>query len=146
MVDPNKAVRYAIGGALQGNLTFDGSPVPVVDESVNLNENTNMYVLLSNQTAVETSNFAKREHECTLVVDIVNKSQYDVTKDSVDDVAQQIFDILQPGATASGLVSQPGVQFTNLEKITDNYLSFSLNPVGPVVRRIMTYRVLVHEN
>jgi hypothetical protein len=146
MVDVNKAVRYAIGAALDGNLTYDGSPVPVVDDAVNLQQNTTMYVVLSSQTAVETSSFAKFDHECTLQLDITHKSVYAASKDGVDDLAQQIFTILQPTPTTNGLVSQSGVHFTDLEKATDNYLSFVLNDIGPVVRRIITYRVLVHEN
>jgi len=146
MVDVNKAVRYAIFQALDGNLTYDGSPVPVVDESVTLDQNLTMYVALTTQTAVETSNFAQFEHECTLQIDIAHKTQYAVSKDGVDDVAQQIFDILQPSVTTNGLASQSGVQFTDLSKATDNYLTMVLNNMGPVVRRIIVYKVLVHEN
>ena len=146
MIDVNKAVRYGFGDALSGNITFEGSPVPVVDDAVLLQSNTTMYVILSTQTAVETSNFAKFEHECTLILDIVHKTQYSVTKDGVDDVAQQIFDIIQPTVTTNGLTAQSGVQFSNVEKIQDDYLSFTLSNVGPVVRRILRYRVLVHQN
>lgn len=146
MVDVNKAVRYAIGQALDGNLTYEGSPVPVVDESVTLEQNTSMYVVLSTQTAVETSSFSKFDHECTLQIQITHKTQYSVSKDGVDDVAQQIFNIIQPTVTTNGLISQSGVHFTDVSKVTDNYLSMVLNNMGPVVRRILTYKVLVHEN
>ncbi len=145
MVDVNKAVRYGFGEALIG-LTFEGSPVPVVDDAVLFNQNTTMYVLLSSQTAVEDSNFAKFDHVCTMQLDIVHKAVHGVTKDGVDDVAQQIFDIIQPTPTTNGLSVQPGLQFLNVEKLTDNYFSFTLNDLGTVIRRIITYQVLVHEN
>lgn len=146
MLDINKLVRYAFGQSLNGSLTYNGSNVPVVDDVLTVDSNEMIYVILSSQTAVETSNFNKFAHDCTITLDIVHKTYYGVTKDGVDSVAQQIFTILQPDTTSNGLTAQAGVQFNDVQKDSDSYLTMTLTNAGPITRRIINYRLLVHQN
>lgn len=146
MLDINKLVRYGIGQSLNGQLTYDGASVPVLDDALTVSDNYALYVILSNQTAVETSNFNKFAHDCTITLDIVHKTYFGVTKDGVDSVAQQIFTILQPSTTTNGLTEQSGVQFNDLQKESDSYFTMQITNAGPIVRRLITYRLLVHQN
>lgn len=126
-------------------MTYAGSAVPVVDSIVTNESEQDMYVILGSQTTVETSNFDSFDFRATINIDITHKSGYSASKDGVDNVAQQIFNIIQPTVKTNGLIPQTGVQFSNVRKIADNYLSFTLANVGNVVRRIVTYEVLVHQ-
>lgn len=144
MIDPQKKVREAFFSALNGQLFYDGIDVPVVDDAVTLEDNVDMYVLLSSQTAVEVSNFTKYQNDCTITLDIVHKTTYSVTKNGVDDVAQQILHFISTSVTTNGLGSDNTVQYVNLQKESDNYLTMELSS-GAVVRRILVFNVLVHE-
>lgn len=144
MIDIHKLVRLGFGTTLSGNLTYGGKAVPVVEDVLSTDED--VYVILSSQTAVESSTFSSFDHFSTFVIDIVHKSNYYATKSVVDNVAQQIFTLIQPTPTFNGLTAQAGVQFTDVRKVSDNYLNLSMSTTGPVVRRILTYSVFVHQN
>lgn len=144
MIDPHKKVREAFYTVLNGNLSYDGENVPVVDDAVTLEDNVDMYVLLSSQTAVEVSNFTKYQHDCTITIDITHKTTYSVTKNGVDEVAQQIFDRISTGVTTNGLPISDVIQYVNLQKETDNYLEMELSS-GAIIRRIVVFNLLVHE-
>lgn len=145
MIDVHKLVRYAFGNAISGQLSYGGVAVPVADDVLSIEDPTDIYVILSSQTAVEVSTFSSFEHSASIVIDIVHRSSHYVTKDIVDNVAQQIFTIIQPTPTTNGLSAQSGVQFTDVKKINDIYLNLNLSNSGPVVRRIVTYSVNVHQ-
>lgn len=144
MIDVQKKVREAYFNALDGNITFDGSPVPVCDEKVEDQENNTMYVILSTQTSVDDGSFDSFDHETTMLLDIVHKTQDTVSKDGVDDVAQQIFDIILPTVKTNGLTAT-GVQFTNVRIESDQYFNFALTTAKSTVRRLIRFRQLIHE-
>lgn len=146
MLDINKLVRYGVGQSLTGQLIYESVSVPVVDDVLTSDTNSDMYVLLGSQTAVEQSNFAKFAHDCTITLDIAHNTGFGVSKDGVDNVAQQIFTILQPTTITNGLTAQAGIQFSDLQKDSDSYLTMTLSDGSAVVRRIIVYRVLVHQN
>lgn len=144
MTDPAKAFRYAVGQALSGNLTYNGVAVPVLDNIATLETGVDIYVLLTNQTSVERSNFTKFAHDVTLTIDIVHKTHFASTKDVVDTIAASIQTILRPTASTNGLAAQGGVQFTDLYLDSDNYLTVNLSG-GPVVRRLLVFGAIVHQ-
>lgn len=144
MKDVQQKTRASFYLALSGLLTYEGETVPVIDDTATLEDNVDMYVLLSSQTAVDVSNFTKYQHECTMTLDIVHKTNYAVARDGVDYVAQQIFNIISPNVTTNGIATDVDVQFVNVKKQSDNYLTMELSS-GAIVRRIIVFSVLVHE-
>ena len=145
MIDVQKKIRDAFFQSLDGQLTYDGSPVPIVDEKLEDSENNTMYVIMSTQTTVQDVIFSHFDHETTMLLDIVHKTQDFVTKDGIDEVAQQIFDILLPTVTTNGLTAQSGVQITNLQIESDQYFPMQLSATGSVMRRLIRFRQLIHE-
>lgn len=144
MIDPVNKLRAGVYQSLNGQLTFEGITVPVVEDVAALEDNIDMYVLLSNQTAVDVSNFTKHQHECTLTLDIVHKTNFAVSRYGVDAVAQQIFDFIMPGVTTNQIQIDGAMQAVNVRKQSDNYLTMELS-AGAIVRRLITFSVLVHE-
>ena len=127
MIDVQKKIRDAFFDSLDGQLTYDGSPVPIVDEKLEDSENSTMYVIMSTQTTVQDVIFSHYDH------------------DGIDEVAQQIFDILLPSVTTNGLTAQSGVQITNLQIESDQYFPMQLSQTGSVMRRLIRFRQLIHE-
>lgn len=146
MIDVQKAVRYGFGKALENQLSYQGTAVPITDSILTIDDSCNLYVVITLQTAKESSDFSKFRYNATITLDIVHKAGYAVSKDAVDSIAEQISSIIQPTVTSNGLVAQTGIKFTNVNRVSDSYLSLSLNNIGPVVRRIIVYEVLVHQN
>lgn len=144
MTDPAMAFRYAVGNALSGILTYDSELVPIADSLTNIDPSVDIYVLLTNQTSVERSNFTKFVHEVTLTIDIVHKTHFAVTKDVVDTIAQTIQTILRPSASTNGLINYMGVQFTDLYLDSDNYLTVNLSG-GPIMRRLLVFGATAHQ-
>jgi hypothetical protein len=144
MIDVHKKVRKAYYEALNGQLTYDGSPVSVWDEKAEATTN-NIYVLLSTQTATDTSTFSSFDTQTTILIDIVSKSQDRVSKDVLDEVAQQILTIILPTVTTNGLPAQSGVQILNVRKESDNYLPVQLSATGSIIRRLIRFSQRVHE-
>lgn len=144
MIDPVNKLREGFYQSLYEQLTFEGYTVPVVDDVAALEDNNDMYVLLSNQTAVDVSNFTKHQHECTLTLDIVHKTNFAVSRYGVDAVAQQIFNILITSTTTNQIQIDGAMQAVNVRKQSDNYLTMELS-AGAIVRRLIVFSVLVHE-
>lgn len=143
MIDIQYRVRSAFFSVIHNLITYNGSYVPVVDDISTLDDDANLYIILSSQTAVETSNFTHFVHDCTITIDIVHKTMYAVTKDVVDNIAQQILDRVYSGVTDNTLYDSQ-LQYVNLRKENDNYLTIELSS-GAIVRRILVFNLLVHE-
>ena len=144
MIDVQAKIREAYYTALNGQLTYDASPVPVVDDKLEDDQNDTLYVVMSTQTAVDDSPFGKFDHETTMLLDIVYCPQDTVSKDVVDNVAQQIFNIILPTPETHGLTAT-GVQITNVTVENDSYLSFVLSNSRSVMRRLIRFKQLIHE-
>lgn len=142
MKDPNLIVRTSFKYALEGQLTtYDDTPVPIADDLYN--GDSNVYVIISSQTAVDNSTFSSFVHECTILLDIVHKQQYSVTRHEIDRVAQQIFNIVKPTPSTYG-VSNALVTFVSVKVDSDNYLDFTLDGES-LIRRLIRFSLIVHE-
>lgn len=145
MIDVKKKIFDAYFSALDGQITFKGSPVPVVDEKLATGLNNTMYVVISSQTSIDESSFSHLEHETTILIDICHKTQDVANKKGVNEVAQQIFDIVRPTVTTTGIVAQSGVQITNVLLESDQSLSFELTHNKSLVRRLIRFRQFITE-
>lgn len=142
MRDINKPARIAFFDALDGQLTYGGVAVPVSDEL--LNETANNYVLLTNQTSTPDETKSSFSAEATMTLDIVSKSEY-VTKNIVDDIADQILIILRPTSNTHTLTPPASWQFLNFRKSGDTYIT-TPSSTSYIIRRILTFSFRVVQN
>lgn len=139
MIDVKQPVRRAYYDLLSGVLTYNGSPVPIVDDVKNINDTSTIYVLLSNQSGVDASTFQTFDSEETIVLDIVFKATMRSNKETVDNIAGQILGLVMPAPGINGLTSGPGVQINCVKLKDDRYLTLALNNSNSVVRRLLTF-------
>jgi len=145
MIDVKQPVRKSYYDLLNGAITFAGDPVPVVDDVKKLGDSSTLYVLLSNQSGADSSTFQTFDSDETIVLDIVFKSGARVNKETVDNIAGQIFSLLLPTPGVTGLTSPPGTQINCVRLKDDRYLTLTLNSSNSVVRRLLTLSMHVRQ-
>lgn len=141
MIDFHHSVRKSFFEALNGELTYDGSPVPVHDKKQRKDSDNNYYVVLSNINSNFKDNFTRFTRDVSIVIDVITKTQNSVASAVADDIAGQILYIVIPSTTATGLTAPATLQYLNLRLSSDNSLDLTLNPSVTVVRRLLTFNL-----
>lgn len=144
MKDTNFLVRKAFYEALEGQLTYDGDAVEVVDEQAS--GTTPIYVVLSNQDSSEDRVFSKFKHDAFILLQVVHKTDYSASKIAVDNVANQICEIIKPTPSTNGLAAQEEFSFTSVKLESTRSFPFQLNDAETIVRRLLRFSIKIHEN
>lgn len=143
MKDDQLAFRMAVFQALDGQLTYDSSPVPVCDEKL-VDANNTVYVILSTQTRNNEDTFSSWNGDHTLLLDIVNKEYAGASKNIIDDVGDQILRILFPAPATDGLVQQSGFTINCLQ--VDNISTINLLQTNKsIIRKLIRLRAKVYQ-
>lgn len=143
MIDTIEALRTAYFKALDGQLTYNGQPVPISDEITPAGDIPDLYVIIASQSTVEENTFQSWGELQSINLDIVNKTTARNSKQPCDRIAGQILSILFPDSNdkgKSGLPVQPGIQINSPRLSGSTYLSLSLNSSNTVMRRILTFK------
>ena len=112
MKDTKKILRTAIYTALNGNITYSGNPVPVVDEKLRNSVSSNLFIILSTQSEVaEQRNSSVWITTSSIDIEIVHKTATEVSKDAVDDVYEDMLEIIFPTIGTIGISEPTGFQF-----------------------------------
>ena len=144
MRDINLAIRQAFYQALNTNVSFDGNDVKIYT-SFNPNTGENLYIVLTTQTGEDVSTKSSFDTFATILIDIVHKQDRGFAEfDTVDDVAGQVLDIVQP--TRSTHISSPDadLQFLNVKKQSSNTLSQTTD-TNNICRRLLRFSLQVTE-
>lgn len=117
-----KAIRHKIYDVLNtGNISYDDGTIDVWDEKAEDTTN-NIYILLKRQTAQAPQTFCQNQWDVTIEVWVVNKQPDTISKDTTDDIVEQIEDLLS--SAMSGGVEYEGWQILNFNMdslATDDY-------------------------
>lgn len=142
--DAERVFRKAIYNALNGNVTYGGTTIPVYDEFADDNA-PNLFIVLGNQYADDRRNFAKFVTGSVIVIDIVHHQNRAMTKDVVDAVANSIKAIIMPDISNTGLTLDAGFSINNLYRETSSYLS-EQNNTKWLLRKIERYRANIQQD
>lgn len=140
MIDPLIAVRNAFAAALTG-ITYNTVPVPVY-EDINPNDEK-IYIIISTQTATEISTFSSFDFDCSILIDIVHKQAFSVTKYVVDTIAQTIHNRIKPTPSTNGL-GVGSVEYLNVRVDNDSHLSL-VTDTETIQRRLIRFSLKVNE-
>lgn len=129
---------------LNGNL----GGIKVYDEKKKVGETDSVYVLLSTQTESPTE-----DNDCTFItksimdVEIIVKTGFEVTKDTMDDLANLILGLVVLSPQVSGLTVPSGFQFTNLYCSKSVSRNLTITNSESVLTKILTFVVnIVQQN
>ena len=126
----DKAVRMGVYDAIKASLSYDGADVHVYDDATtNEAPVEKQYVLLTSQSAVNSSDYRRFRWNCVLTIEIVSKQLSSVSKDIVDDINEQIEQVIiypqnQPGN--GYMAPQNGWDFSDILLESSNYIEFEL--------------------
>ena len=139
-MDREKAIRTAYLTALQGNITYDSSPVKIFDQKFEPNANDSNYILISNQSSQDQGNFTSFRWTTTIALQIVSKTQSATSTDVVDDIGQLIEGIIFPGdPSVNGLIQQDGWQILNVSLESVNYSQLQITETNTVISKILSF-------
>lgn len=126
-----KAVRMGFYDAIKTALSYEGNAVHTYD-SLTTNEVTNemLYVLLTQQSSVNSADFRRFRWNCVQTIEITSKQYSSVSKDIVDDICEQIEQIVtypqnQPGN--GYLAAQTGWEFSDILLESTNYIEVEIS-------------------
>lgn len=144
MLDFNHPLRKSWYELLNGQLTYDGSPVPVFDEKVKKGQDNQHYVIVGNISSSSNDKFPGWSRKLSVILDIVTKTTDAVTKNIADDIAGQIFALAMPSITIMGLTAPSGFNYVNLFLDSDRYLDLQIG-TSAIVRRILTFSITANQ-
>lgn len=108
MRDTCKPYRLAVFNCLNGNL----NGINVYDEKKKVAATDTVFVILSTQQETPTDlNDCAFITRSSIDIEIVCKTGFEVTKDTIDDVANLILKLITPTVQTSGLTTPSGFQF-----------------------------------
>ena len=142
MRDTLYPLRKAFYEALNGQLTYNSVDVPVYDE-IAPNNAPSSFVIISTGTTVDNDTLTSFQSENTLLIDIVSKTGVSVSKDVVDNIANQVFLILKPSPNTNGLIPQAGFTFSQPKVASDNHLSLVANET--TTRRLIRFSIKINQ-
>jgi hypothetical protein len=130
-VNREQAIRLGFGQAIKGQITYDTLDIKSYDE-VTTNEvpDEKMYILFTQQTATNASNYTRFSWNCIQTIEIVSKQRSSVSKNIVDVIGEQIEQIIiypenQPGE--GYMTPQAGWEFRDILLESVTYTEFVLD-------------------
>lgn len=118
-----RAIRLAYFQALNGNLSYNSLNIPISDSK--LESNSDVYVVLGNQTTVsEPVNYHEYFYASDITLTIYCLFNNSVSKDVMDNVAEQIENIvLTDTPKTNGLIQQTGWDISGVHLRQTSYQS-----------------------
>lgn len=139
MRDTKKQLRAAVFTTLNGAIS-----VPVYDEKKKVSATDTLFVILSTQQETPTE-----DNDCTWIkkssIDLVvyQKTGSEVSKDDIDDVANEILLILLPSVGISGAAAPSGLQFSLAYCESNISRDLSISETESIVANIVRFVVTI---
>lgn len=97
MNDIGQKLRKSYFQALNGNITYEGGVIPIVDEKLDANITTHdIYVLMQEQNETEVPNRTIPITDCDMNMRIVARLSDSGNKEVVENISNQILNLLFP--------------------------------------------------
>lgn len=147
MKDPVKYLKDAYYTLLNGNVTYNGSPISVYDEEANPSAG-DYYIIVSTVTntnqAVKTKFFTDLE----IVIDVVTLINYQMIKEKeiVDVICGKIMNLVLPTKETTGIADTPDFQAISVRCESGNHLPVADTGTKKVVRRVLRFSQTIVEN
>lgn len=122
MNDVGEAVRKGFYDALDGQVTIEGAPIPIVDEKLDLNiTEHDLYMLIGGQQAGAFNTKTTWAKEVDLNITIVNRRKATNSKTIIENIADQMLQILFPTRTTFGLSVDAPFNLSYVKYVSESY-------------------------
>lgn len=140
MRDAQYPLRLAIFGVLNGNLTYNGQPVNLYDEKKKVGSADKVYIVMGTQasTPVDDNDSCFITDE-TIDLEILHKTEFEVTKDFIDDLSNQMYQQLIPTKLTDSLPDPTlmQIQYFDLRRAVTR--SVEVTPTETIIAKIITF-------
>lgn len=144
MRDTTEILSNAIFQALNGSVSYNGQTIPVYDEKKKVGSTENIYILFSTQQEMPPDDVQMCfMNDSFLDIEIVHKTQSEVTKTILSRVANSILEILFPTPLTIGIVEPSGVQIPVFEYAGSVTRVFEVSPTESIVRKFIKVRAKI---
>jgi len=141
MRDTHYLIRRAFYAVLQGQVTYAGQIVNFYDEKKKASSSDNVYAIFSTQQSSRSqdSNDSTWITDERIDIEITQKQGFEVTKDFIDDVSNQMYQLLMPTRGQDALPVQNEMQFRNVELETALTRSVQISPTETIISKVITF-------
>ncbi len=143
MRDTQKPLRHAVYNLLNGAITYDGNTIPVFDEKKKATSNANLFILLSTQQETDDNTSDAFITDSSIDIEINHTTEFEVSKDAIDDVANQILSLILPTPTTDGLTAPEGFQFTLVRRTSSISRNYDMGFSDTLIAKIITVSVKI---
>lgn len=139
MKDTMKPFRRAVYDCLNGQITYKGSIVKVMDEKVFTGQIPSVYILLSTQREQDVT-----EQDCgwqtrsSIDVIIITKTESEVSKDAVDNISNTMLQLVLNLPGDDNLAVQAGFQILEVKRESAGSGQVQISPTQSELQKITT--------
>lgn len=137
MRDTQLVIRHLLRDLLSDNLSYDGKTVPVYDEKIRDKQSPNVYVIFGTQQESDDNTDNSFTTDSSIDIEITHKTEYEVSKDVIDLVANQILEILIPLPDHAGF-QYGDFQVQNVTRRSAITRNFSITDSSSIIAKIIT--------
>jgi hypothetical protein len=140
MNDAGQAVRKSYYDTLNGQVEYDGSPVPIVDEKLDLNiTEHDLYMLIGGQGGSVLPVKTIWAKEMDISITVVNRRKATNSKTIIENLCDQILTILFPTRTTNGLTVPNPFKLTYARLVREDY-AFDKEQTEWVISKVLIFR------
>lgn len=122
---------------MAGQLSYNGISVPVYDEKKRDKQLANLYVVLSTQQETDDNTDTSFTTDSSIDIDITHKTEFEISKDAIDEVSDQILELLLPNPDGPGW-NVSGFLIQNIRRSSTISRNFSLTDSQSIIAKIIT--------
>lgn len=134
------AIYTVLNNALSYNLNSISTLVPVYDEKRRVIDTAALYVLMSTQTETPDPVDGTWVTDSSIDLEITHRTHFEVSKDEIDNVSNQIYAILEPFTEGNGLPVQNMFQITllRISNVVSRTFDLDFSGTQTVVSKVIT--------
>lgn len=146
MKDPIKFIKDAYFNALDGNITYNGSTIPVYDEEAD-ETGGDYYILISTITDADFPNKTKFMNDVEVLIDVVSQNNFrvDLVKRIVDAITEKVLNQILPSVGNSSLSDNADFQIVDVRKSGSQHVPIIDTGTKKIVRRLTRFTQLIIE-
>lgn len=146
MKDPIKFIKAAYYTALNNQISYNGSIVPVYDEEAD-ETGGDYYILVSSITDADLPNKGKFMNEVEVLIDVVSQNNFrvDLVKQIVDAITEKVMNRIIPSISTTNLSGNADFQIVDVRKGSSQHLPVLDTGVKKIVRRLTRFTQIIIE-
>lgn len=146
MKDPVKFIKDAYFNALDGNITYNGSTIPVYDEEAD-ETGGDYYIIISTITDADFPNKGKFMNDVEVLIDVVSQNNWrvDLVKQIVDSITGKIMAAIIPSIGTTLLIENADFQIVDVRKASTQHVPVIDTGTKKIVRRLTRFTQLIIE-